>query len=132
MILVLDTRSATVRFGLIRPKGEQRHRSYTIARPEAILRALERFLKSERVTLWRVRQVTVVLGPGRFSFVRAGVVIGNALALANRLTTRGVRARSEDHQLAKAALLKRSESRKWLRPWYGKKPSITTSRTRKK
>lgn len=125
MILILDTRRAIVRFGLISSKGEQRYRSFAVTRPEAVLRAMERFLKSERVTLRRIRQVTVVLGPGKFSYVRAGVVIANALALANRLAIRGVRARSEDELISPSVMAKRSAARQRLEPWYGKGPSIT-------
>lgn len=125
MIFVLDTRTRQARFCLTRGQRIVAERRQVLPRPGASLLAVERFLRKSRVRLKRLTQITVVIGPGMFSFLRAGVVIANTLAATHHVPLRGIKAKNETEAVPLSKLTKKAGSQKPLRPWYGKGPSIT-------
>lgn len=127
MILGLDTRTRHLRFLLFRQGQVRQERLITVRRPDAILPQLNRFLRLHR-TGWRsLRGVVVVLGPGIFSYVRAGVVVANTLAFSRQLPLAGFSARGATDPIPAGDFLRvRARPRPVsLRPVYGQAPRIT-------
>lgn len=123
MVLFLDTRTRAIRFAALSGTKVIAGQRRTVARPEAILPALEQFVNAQ-AGLSRLRRVVVVSGPGQFSWLRAGVVIGNALGKTLRLPLASVRA-ADPEQPIPLATIANAPSTNSITPSYGKKPGIT-------
>ncbi len=110
---------------VLRGKSIRSGRYQVIAQPGAILLTVERFFHTTHVPLKGLKHITVLIGPGTFSFLRAGVVVANTLAAVLRVPIRGVRATHDTDSVPLSKLTRSARSRRPLRPWYGRAPSIT-------
>ena len=92
---------------------------------EKLLPAISRLLETKKVALPSLQGIIVVSGPGRFSAVRAGVAVANALATAAGVPVVGVAGGPLQVVAARDAKLLNKASHKLVIPAYGQEPSIT-------
>lgn len=96
---------------------------------ERLLPVIVRLLVAKKITPQRLKGIIVVSGPGRFSAVRAGVVVANALAIAAGIPVVGVPAGSLQAVAVMGAKLLAKAGRKLVIPAYGQAPSITIKKS---
>lgn len=100
-----------------------------VVMPEELLNALARFLGTAR----KFRDLEAIFlhrGPGSFSAVRSGVLLGNTLAavlFVPLVSLSGAVNRTELYKKS-AALLKQKKSTKIAMPIYNREPNITIKR----
>ncbi len=123
MILFFDTTTDQYLLALCSDGGHFLRRK-VLSRDERIgdrvFRVINDFLKKKNPAM-----IIAVIGPGRFSGIRHGVSIANALAFAWGIPLLGVEKKSSEdmkHLLQRAL---RQKSSSLLLPRYGQEPSIT-------
>lgn len=126
MMLVIDTRSRAAWLALLAAGRLHAEERLTLTRPDALLGKLRHFLSRHHVSMSRLASITVVRGPGIFSYVRVGVVSANALGFAIGVPVRGLRVTGAHEPVSLTDLRRaRQHTPGTIRPYYGRKPSIT-------
>lgn len=87
---------------------------------------VDRVVRQARVRLVDLRGIVVVRGPGSFTAVRVGIIIGNTLGQLLAVPLYGIVRSHEltDSEALSVANMKAKRSTRLL-PWYGKMPNIT-------
>ncbi|HLD20220.1 MAG TPA: hypothetical protein VJB93_03180 [Patescibacteria group bacterium] len=129
MMIVIDTTRvhgfeiALVRNGVIQA---QRLVEDPFQESEKLLPLLEQMMRDQNITFCDVIEIWVVAGPGRFTAVRIGVAIANALAYALGVSVRSTERYSPDetveHMIARFLT---SDAVGCSVPVYNKEPHIT-------
>lgn len=99
---------------------------------EKLLKTIEDFLKSRKVSLKRIKAVGVVSGPGGFTALRIGVVIANTLVWALKIPIIGLKKgqfKDNGALVSKIYLnFRTGKNDKIVMPAYDRKPNITMSK----
>ena len=127
MILFLDTTTDSITIALCSHKGRIL-RQNTFARTEdggnQTFRTIVKLLGKDRPD-----GVIVVIGSGRFSGIRHGVTIANALAFAWGIRAVGVTKKLDEDTatiiMRGVSLLARTRSSRFVLPLYDREPSVT-------
>lgn len=127
MTLAIDARTRSAHVWLFRGRAVAAQRAVRLASAGALLPAIERFLREQRVSLKRVRRVVVVDGPGMFSTLRASVSVAKALAWSLGWALARVRAASAEVPVSAEAFSQSVtvSGTERFQPHYGQQPSIT-------
>lgn len=130
MILFLDTTTDAYALALCTQEGRFLRRKVLMRNDrigDAVFRTVTMFLKKKKITL-----IVAVLGPGRFSGIRHGIVIANTLSFAWDIPLRGIEKndRETPRQLLNRALQQKNSSL-LLVPRYGQEPTITLPKKKK-
>ena len=83
-------------------------KTYDSPRDQDLLREIDKFLKTEKLTLKDISKIKINLGPGHFTSLRVGVAVANSLSYALNIPINGKNVPVE--------------------PKYGKSPNITKSK----
>jgi tRNA A37 threonylcarbamoyladenosine modification protein TsaB len=134
MILVLQTNIDHAAAAWIIQGGKVlAHASQTVQYPQrpSPLTIVDAVVKKSKKKPTQISGIIISRGPGRFSAVRSGIIIGNLLAKELDIPIAGfVRATalSSDDALTLAAKYESNTNIIPIRPVYGKKPNITVSK----
>ncbi len=95
---------------------------------EKLLPAIDSLLKSKKIGFKKLKGIIAVKGPGGFSSVRAGVVVGNTMAWALNIPIIGFKLSEfknlEDLIKKGRKKLKEAKPGKIVLPFYDKEPNI--------
>ncbi|MFH0854184.1 MAG: hypothetical protein V1891_01700 [bacterium] len=96
---------------------------------EKIIGILDKFLKTNKISLKKISAIIGVTGPGKFTVTRLGVSIANALSYSLAVPPAGLRL-DEFGSIAEAFAigerkLKENKKSGQLCPFYDKEPNIT-------
>lgn len=121
MIALVDTGEKVI---VRRVARQQYHQS------DKLLQFIDSALRQHKKTINDVRQILVVRGPGPFTAVRTGLIVGNTLALYIGIPVGGV---VNEGFLTPAEIIKvfkKPPAKKFslLWPWYGKEPNISKAK----
>lgn len=97
------------------------------------LELFDTFLRQYKQKPSTVDGIVVVRGPGAFTAVRIGLLLGNTVATTYTIPIRGVvqaELLTAEQVQAEAAALKKSSTARAIKPWYGKEPNISVARQR--
>lgn len=90
---------------------------------------IDQTLRHSHRTIADVSGVLLVRGPGSFTAVRSGLIIANTLGWLLNIPVQGI---ITNHQLSRAEVVghvtTESYRRGIVKPWYGKKPNISSPR----
>lgn len=129
MILFIDTSdNEQITMALVE-KGKVKRQSWKEASSasETLTQKIKLMLNSNKTSLFELKKLAVVVGPGHFSRIRTAVATVNALAFVLKIPVISLK-KSEVGSLAKIS----SKSGKILaKPAYGSEPNITKPKKRK-
>lgn len=94
---------------------------------------IDQLLKKAKASPKKLSGVVIVRGPGRFSAIRTGIIIGNILSQELGIPILGVVKKtllSDDAVLGSAQKVLGLKKYVAVKPWYGKKPNITKPKKR--
>jgi len=97
------------------------------------LKAVNNFLRCEKVSIHDVAAVVVEKGPGAFSALRTGIIVANTLAFSLSIPVVGVSSVSSDIKtsLQKARIqISKALPPSFVIPDYGREPTITKPKRR--
>ncbi len=132
MILVIQTNIPGQIFFWLRNKQQIKAADHVLIEIQAVEKALTHldiFLRHQKISLKKLQGITVVRGPGRFTAVRTGLLIGNTLAVQLKIPINGIVA-SQPVTPTKILAMPIPVRHELIRPWYGKGPNITRPTTR--
>lgn len=88
---------------------------------EQLYKSLQKFLRQAKIKPTQLTKIAVVIGPGPFSRIRAGVVVANALAYG--LGLKVIPLRVGQHATYKK--LQKTKGKPVVYPLYGREPNIS-------
>lgn len=129
MVLFLNTASSDkITLGLAYPDQASEVERFLGPRESTRLLAhLDKFLKDRGVRKSSLQAIVVCNGPGRFSGVRAGVVVANTLGLSLKIPVTAVPADQWEEAFEKNSAVPRRKFHPVM-PYYDKEPNITTAK----
>ena len=98
---------------------------------DQLLELVDRTLRGARLGWADIRGIAVVRGPGPFTAVRTGVIVGNTLAMLLRIPVVGmIRPESITKDTISQIPWPKKQPGKFIRPSYGREPNITKPRAK--
>lgn len=94
---------------------------------------VDQLLKKGKIMPKKLSGVVIIRGPGRFSAVRTGILIGNILSQELHIPVLGLVRKNlltDDMVITAAEKVGAMKSCRAIKPWYGKKPNITKPKKR--
>lgn len=102
---------------------------------EELLPAIDKLLSKNKIITNKIGLIIVCIGPGSFTGTRVGVATANAMAFALNIPVLGIKTKNEEiEEITQKGfkLYRKGKVKKGIvaRPFYDKKPNITTPKSK--